>query len=495
MPPALLAALPLLVVLFAMGALHRSAVVAGLLGLAAAIALLPLGFDLAGTMRPGAAAAGTAAEAAHSTLTILWILLPALAIHAVQDATGAIGRIRDTLAGLTEDRRLQAILIAWFFGLFIEGAAGFGTPVALAAPLLAGLGYPPVRAVALALLGHAAGVSFGAVGTPTLVQIELTGLSPTALAGAVASLHALLGLMLLLATVRLADDGPLRRQDIVWSALAAVLFLGPSTALAWLTGPELPSLGGAFIGLIAFIAILRVRGPETGAGISIRDLLPDIAPYLAILALILATRLIAPVQEALRTVRLEWSFADRFSGSMEPLYHPGTLLMLGLVLGTLAAGRAGAVPAALGAALRRLVPVALALLAMLALSRLMVHSGMIGALADAAAATGAAWPVAAPFLGIAGTFVTGSATASNILFTELQVSAALSLGLSPVLLAAAQSLGSAAGNLVAPHNIIAGSATVGITGREGEVMSHTLIPCALYALSAGCLVFLAAQLF
>ena len=94
---------------------------------------------------------------------------------------------------MTEDRRLQAILIGWFFGLFIEGAAGFGTPVALAAPLLVGLGYAPVRAVSLALLGHAAGVSFGAVGTPTLAQLEVSGLEARAVAGRVALLHAALG--------------------------------------------------------------------------------------------------------------------------------------------------------------------------------------------------------------------------------------------------------------------------------------------------------------
>lgn len=154
------------------------------------------------------------AEALHSRGTILWIILPALAIFAFQKRTRAIAYLRDTLAALTENRRLQAILIAWFFGLFMEGAAGFGTPVALAAPLLVGLGYAPVRAVVLGLLGHAAGVSFGAVGTPVLAQVSATGLAGVEIAGRAALLHALCAPVLLLTMVRLAAGAPLSRRDV-----------------------------------------------------------------------------------------------------------------------------------------------------------------------------------------------------------------------------------------------------------------------------------------
>ena len=488
---ALAAAAPLALVLLLMGALRRSAAQAGVFGLALALALSVTLFDLA---RPGLgwsdAALGTGAEALFSTFTILWIILPALALYEFQTLTGAIARIRDVLSHLTENRRIQAILIAWFFGLFMEGAAGFGVPVALAAPLLAGLGYPPVRAVALALLGHAAGVSFGAVGTPTLAQVDLTGLDQRVLAGTVAGLHAALGGILLIAMVRLADDGPLTRADWGWSALALICFVVPSLALAWTIGPELPSLGGALIGLVLFAALLRRKGGEAP---DMRNLLPDLAPYLAILALVLATRLIGPLTEALRSFALDWTLFESFSGRFEPLYHPGTLLLLGLALGALLTGRASLLAPALAKALKRMVPVAAALLAMLALSRVMVQSGMIAALADAAALTGATWPLIAPAIGVLGTFITGSATASNILFTELQVSTAAALALSPIVLAAAQGFGSAIGNIVAPHNIIAGSATVGMTGREGDVLAETWRTCLIYTLLGGGLVFLLTQ--
>ncbi len=487
---ALVAAAPLAIVLAGMIALRWSAAIAGAVALAAAVALWLAGFG--GARLTAGTAAGTAAEAAHATFTILWIILPALALHEFQERTGAVGRIRDALGGLTADRRLQAILIGWFFGLFIEGAAGFGTPVALAAPLLVGLGYPPLRAVVLALLGHAAGVSFGAVGTPALAQIEVSGLDPRSVAAATAMLHALPGALLLLLMVRLAGDRPLSRADLGWSALAALCFFVPSLALARLVGPELPSLGGAMVGAAAFLAFLRRRRP--GPAPDLRALLPDLAPYLAILGLVLVSRLVPPLAGALRAPAVDWTFLGTFSGSFEPLYHPGTMLAAGLLAAAWLTGRGGVLAPALVAALRRAAPVALALVVMLALSRTMVHSGMIAALADAAARTGAAWPFVAPAVGVLGSFITGSATASNILFTELQLGAAAALSLPPVAMVAAQSFGAAIGNIVAPHNIIAGSATVGLVGREGAVLRQTTPACIAYAAIGGALTFAIARL-
>ncbi|MBM9596033.1 L-lactate permease [Roseitranquillus sediminis] len=484
----LLAATPLAVILVGMGWLRRSAVVAGSAGLAVALILAATAF------RPGEAGEaglrvgfGALAEAVHATATILWIILPALAIFEFQRRAGAIERIRDTLAALADDRRIQAILIAWFFGLFMEGAAGFGTPVALAAPLLVGLGYNPVRAVALALLGHAAGVSFGAVGTPVLAQVEVAGLAADEIAPRVAALHALAGPVLLLLMVRLAGDAPLSRSDLAWSGLAALCFFGPSLALAYLTGPELPTLGGALVGTFLFVLVLRRHRPSPG--LSLRRLLPDLAPYLLILLLVLATRLIPPLQLMASGVVASWSFADTFSGSFQPLYHPGTMLFLGFFGAALVTGRGALIGESILAALRRLLPVAAALLVMLALSRLMVHAGMIATLASAASGIGPAWPLIAPLIGVLGTFISGSATASNILFTELQLETAQDLSLPPTFMAAAQAFGSAIGNVIAPHNIIAGSATVGLIGREGDVMAHTARPCALYVGIGGAVVF------
>jgi lactate permease len=330
-------------------------------------------------------------------------------------------------------------------------------------------------------------VSFGAVGTPVLAQVEVTGLAAIDIAARTAMMHAVAAPLLLALMVRLAGTGRLTRSDLGWTALAALCFVVPSVALAALAGPELPTLGGALIGAALFVAVLRRR--RSGPLPDLRPMIADLMPYLLILVLVLASRLIPPLRDALAGVSLGWSIDARFSGGFQPLYHPGTILFVGLVAGAVLTGRAGLIGGALVAALRRLLPVALALVVMLALSRLMVHAGMIGALATAASGIGPVWPLLAPLIGVLGTFITGSATASNILFTELQMSTAASLSLSPLALAAAQGFGAAIGNVVAPHNIIAGSASVGLSGREGDVLRLTLVPCAVYATVGGLLAY------
>jgi lactate permease len=323
-------------------------------------------------------------------------------------------------------------------------------------------------------------VSFGALGTPVAAQVAATGLDGRSVGLATAALHAALGAGLVLALGRIAGGG----LRVATALAAAAAFLLPALALAALAGPELPTLGGALLGGAAFALVLRRRGTRAPAP---RGLAADLAPYLAVVALVLLTRLVPPLREALGGLRLSWELAGGFAWSMQPLAHPGTLLLAGLALSALATGRAGLLAPAFGAALRRLVPVALALGVMLLLARLMVHAGMIAALAQAAQGLGAAWPLAVPLVGVLGTFVTGSATASNILFSGFQNDAAVGLGLSPVAMAAGQGLGAAIGNAIAPHNIIAGAATVGLAGRDGAVLARTAGPVLAYALAAGAL--------
>lgn len=470
---AALAGLPIAVVVVAMAALHMRAALAGLAGLAVALGVLAFQGGIALPLL-----AGVALEAASSTAAILWIILPALVLYEYQSRTGALDRLRAGLTRLSDDRVVQALLIAWFFGLFMEGAAGFGTPVALAAPLLVALGFGPLRAVALALLGHAGGVSFGAVGTPALAQVEMLGVDPAALAAATMALHALPLFGLALVVVRLANDGPMTLRHSGLAALAAACFVLPAGVLAVMVGPEVPTLGGALLGGAVFAMLTRKGRDGPGWGWA------DLAPYALILVLVLVTRLIAPLQDALSGLWLGWSWGT-FAGGIAPLYHPGTLLALGLGLAALVSGRVGALPAALGAGLRRLAPVALALLVMLVLARLMVQGGLVAQAAQAATGLAAIWPLVAPAIGVLGTFVSGSATASNLLFTEFQAEAARNLDLPLIAMIAAQGAGAAIGNAIAPHNIIAGAATIGMSGREGQVMSRTLPPVLGYTFLVG----------
>jgi lactate permease len=210
-------------------------------------------------------------------------------------------------------------------------------------------------------------------------------------------------------------------------------------------------------------------------------------PYLVLLAAVLLTRLVPPLRDVLRGIAIDWRLFDSFGGRMEMLYHPGTMLFLGFVGGGLLQGhRAADLFSAMRGAAGRLMLVAAALAAMLGLSRIMVHAGMIETLAEAAAGSGSAWPLLSPFVGVLGTFVTGSATASNILFSEFQQATASALSLPVAALQGAQSFGAAVGNIISPHNVIAGAATVGLAaGKEGEVLRATVLVCLSYVAAGG----------
>jgi lactate permease len=338
------------------------------------------------------------------------------------------------------------------------------------------------------------GVSFGAVGTPIVAQIAATGLTGLELARATGIYHSLLGwlpLGVMLVLVGRTAPGAERGRSIWgWAALAYLCFTVPYTLIWHFVGAELPTLAGALFGGIAFVLLLgrfdrgrrdrerRHRGSRDAAARahSLGEVLRAAAPYLALVLLVLCTRLVTPVQRALQSLELRWELWGLFAGGMQPLYHPGTMLLLGFVTGALLQrAPRHAVTGAIGDATRRLVPVAIALAAMLLLSRIMVHAGMTEALATVAAETaGRGWPVFAPFVGALGTFVTGSATASNILFTDFQRETASTLGLSVAGLAGAQGFGAAVGNMICPHNVVAAGATVGLEGREGEILRATL---------------------
>jgi lactate permease len=534
-----LASAPIIVVLALMVGRRWAASRAGLVGAALALVIGVTAFGFArdtpaGTTAVGALG-GTFGEAAFTSLTILWIVLPALAIHHLQVATGATDRLRVALAGLAADPRLLALLIGWFFALFVEGAAGFGASVALAAPFLVGVGYRPLDAVVVAMLGHAIGVSFGAIGTPIVPQVAATGLAGGDIAAATASLHLLAGWLLLIVMMLVASRAmarPARGTIWGWTALAGVAFLGPYWLIATYVGPELPTLGGALIGAGIFVVALRLAGrrgdpdllppdlplppgapmiersagtvaqvpPRPGprgvadasapAAASGTDLLRAGAPYLVLILLVLVTRLVPAVGEPLAAVQLTWTLPGGFAGSFSPLTHPGTLLAAAFLLGAiLQRVGAPAVQRALGTTVAQLGGVAIALVAMLSLARIMVHAGMTQSLAEAAAgAAGGAWPVLAPMVGVLGTFVTGSATASNVLFTDLQVATADALDLPLLPMVGAQGYGAAIGNVVCPHNIVAAGATVGITGGEGDVLRRTLLPALGYAIVGGVIV-------
>ena len=484
----LLALLPILLFIALLVGLRWSAASAGLVSACAGGTVAVWAFGYPATL-PNLL--GPFMEAGFTTATIVWIIFPALAIYEYQERTGATARIGQWLSSTSASPQIVALLLAWFFAMFLEGAAGFGTPVALTAPMLVALGFPPLKALVLALLGHAAGVSFGAVGTPIVPLLEAAPVDVRMLSAMILLLHAALAWWLALLIFRLAAPQEKCAAPSSWIVVpaATLLFFLPAAVLAWFAGPELPTLAGALIGGLLFVALVKWKWPssEHAAAPAKREMLRAGLPYLLVLLFILGTRIVSPISEVLQQATLGWSFAGEFSGSIALLYHPGTILLLVLwVSAAFSRSDRGALVSSLRGAAGRLPPVALALVSVLLLARLMVHSGMIDTLALAAAGPlGSAWPLAVPLVGALGSFVTGSATASNIIFADFQTATARAIGLSPLLALAGQGFGAAIGNIIAPHNIVAGAATVGLIGREGDILKRTLPVCLIYATIGG----------
>jgi lactate permease len=320
-----LAALPILTVLTLMIGLRWSAARAGIAGFLVTLVIawqaFGYGTDVLPELGTALATLGALSEAAFITLTVLWIIFPALCIHQLQIRTGAIDELRLALGRLSHDPRIAALLIAWFFVLFIEGAAGFGTPVALAAPFLVSAGFKRVEAVAMALIGHSVGVSFGAVGTPILPQLAVTPFGAVELSAATGIYHTLVGWLMpvtamLLVTRALPEEKCPGGILWGWTLFAALVFFLPYYLIATFVGPELPTLGGSLLGGLVFVGALllarkRLNRPVNLAvnEVSRRNtavLLQAAAPYLVLVGLVLITRLVPAVRAALGAFTVDW---------------------------------------------------------------------------------------------------------------------------------------------------------------------------------------------
>ncbi|WP_395394453.1 L-lactate permease [Novosphingobium sp. BL-8A] len=492
------ALLPILVLMVLMIVLRWSAAASGTLAAVTAAVVAVVAFQFGETP---ADLAGPILEAAFTAATILWIIFPALSIHEYQTRVGATTVIGEWLSSISRDPAATALLLGWFFAMFLEGASGFGTPVAIVAPMLVALGIPAPRAVLVALLGHVVGGSFGAVGAPMVPLLEAAMLDERRLSLEILLLHACLGWMMTFFVVHYATmeqgAGGAVRSGLPHARrialIAAACFFAAAALIAALTGAELPTLGGALLGGGLFAAWLRRgRAASTKAGPGAKAVVMAGLPYVVLVLLILASRLIDPLRTALRANRIEWTYGTGFGDVMLPFYHPGTMLFVAF-LATAIVHRSS--PSVMGASMvaaaRRMPPVALALVAVLTLARFMVHGGLIDALAVGATTLfGRLWPLAVPLVGALGAFVTGSGTASNIIFANFQVAAADAVRLPYGLALAGQSVGSAIGNIMAPHNIVAGTATVGLVGREGETLKRTVPICLGYTVAAGVLILL-----
>jgi lactate permease len=484
-----------------------------------------------------------------NALDILLIVFGAILLLQMLRKSGGIEGISHSLAGISEDRRVQVILIAWLMGSFFEGAAGFGTPAAIAAPLLVGLGFPPLIAVITALIADSTAVSFGAAGIPIIggfANLEGVAALPAGMTfteylyeiGAQAALlHFCVGSFMALVivgmTVQIAE-GSLKKAWEVWpiALYGGLAFTIPQFLIGWFIGPELASLLGGLIGLFVF-AFTTSKGfltpkfnwqfpdssqwpdrwksklpsePEESIDRGIMPAWRAWLPYVLVGLILLIGRLpglgLSPV---LKQLSIDWNdiLGTTLSQGIVPLYNPGLLpfALIALMIPFLHGLNFREAGKAVKETFSTIGPAAVALCFAVGMVYVMVNSGstlqtdsMLIVLAKAAANAGAdAWYLLAPVVGILGTFVSGSNAVSDIMFGIFQYNTALNADLPPVQVLALQAVGGAAGNMICIHNVVAASATVGLIGQEGYIIRKNALISLAYALLAGLIVVILRQ--
>ncbi|MDF9389855.1 L-lactate permease [Vibrio sp. 1151_11] len=481
------------------------------------------------------------------TISVLWIVFGAIFLLNTLKHTGAITTIRNGFTDVSADRRVQAIIIAWCFGSFIEGASGFGTPAAIAAPLLVAIGFPALAAVLMGMMIQSTPVSFGAVGTPIIVGVN-KGLDThnitemlisngsswdvylQQITASVAITHAIVGtLMPVLMAMMLTrffgkNKSWTEGLDILpFAIFSGLAFTVPYALTGVFLGPEFPSLIGGLISL-ALVVTAAKKGflvpksqwdfpkekswPAEWLG-SLKIDIEEIkakpmglalawTPYVLLAVILVASRVSSEFKSLLAGVSLSFNNILAETGvstAIQPLYLPGGILVFVALLAVILQSRS-ATPLikAFGESSKTLIGAGFVLVFTIPMVRIFINSGVNGAeLASmpvttanfAAGLVGDAFPALSATVGALGAFIAGSNTVSNMMFSQFQFEVAQTLSISSVMIIALQAVGAAAGNMIAIHNVVAASATVGLLGQEGATLRKTIIPTFYYLVMTG----------
>ncbi|MGF7184818.1 lactate permease [Desulfitispora alkaliphila] len=480
-------------------------------------------------------------------LQILLIVFGAILLLNTLKNSGAVSTIRRGFIDISPDRRVQVIIIAWMFGAFIEGAAGFGTPAAVAAPLLVALGFPAMAAVVSALIIQSTPVSFGAVGTPVLVGVS-GGLQGSAAEEAIvasgmpfadyinavgfqiAVFHGLIGILIPLFMVVLltkmfgknksAKEGFEAAPFAIFSGLALTV---PYMFVAYVLGPEFPALLGGLIGLAIVVTAAKnnfltpkttwdfpeksqwdpkwlgtVSG-EVGEERAGMTLTKAWMPYVLVGVFLVISRTVDAVAGALQSFSfgIPDIFGTGIGHMITPLHLPfGIFVAVVFCTYFIQGMKWSEMSDAIGLSFKTVVGAASAIGFAVPMVRVFINSGMTEAnlqsmpmelATGVAAIAGSAWPAFAAVIGALGAFIAGSNTVSNMMFSLFQFGVADQIGVSQSIVVALQAVGGAAGNMITVHNVVAAGATVGLVDREGEIIRQTLIPLTYYLVMAGIL--------
>jgi len=481
------------------------------------------------------------------TIAVLWIIFGAILLLNTLKHSGAMTTIRHGFNNVSPDRRVQVIIIAWLFGSFIEGASGFGTPAAIAAPLLVAIGFPAMAAVMIGMMIQSTPVSFGAVGTPILIGVnkglDSEGIGATLssmgsswdvylqiITSEVAIVHAITGTLIPLFMIMMMTRFFGKNKSwfeglsiLPFAIFGGLAFTVPYALTGVFLGAEFPSLVGALVGLPVVVLAAKKRfllpkntwdfAPKEEWPVewvskfemkldAMTDKVPMSLtkawiPYVLVAAILVLTRVSDDAKAFVKSWVIPFKdiLGEGIGYTITPLYLPGGILVF-VVLITYFFHKMEfkEMKAAIGESSKVMLGAGFVLVFTIPLVRILINSGVNGAGFDSmpvamanfvATSVGDIFPLFSPMIGALGAFIAGSNTVSNMMLSQFQFGVADALGVSTAFMIALQAVGAAAGNMIAIHNVVAASATVGLLDQEGETLRRTIIPTLYYCLVAG----------
>jgi lactate permease len=484
---ALVAALPILVLLLLLGIMRKPAWMASLIGLATAMLVAAAVYGMPVSRLLAAATNG----AAFGLFPIGWVVFAAILLYRVTVESGKFEILKDSVGSLTGDPRLQALLIAFAFGAFVEGAAGFGTPVAVAGAMLAGLGVAPFRAAAICLLANTAPVAFGSIAIPITTLAATTGLPFDRLSAGIGRICAPVSLIIPAYLILVMFGWSALRAVFPAAAICGVVFAGTQFTVSNFLNAQLTDILSSMASMAALVVYIKITSRHAAPAAPRRGVFTAWAPYLLLVIFVLLWGY-APVQKWLDhfTVLIHWPGLPPKAApfKLNWLSASGTACLLAALLGAVIVRLSpGKFLRVVGHTLKQLALAELTLAAVLGLAYVMNHSGATTTLGLAFAATGAAFPFASALLGWLGVFLTGSDTSANALFGNLQVVTAHKLGMNAVLMAGSNSAGGVMGKMISLTSIAVAAAATNMK-REDEsllfrfTLKHSVLLASLIGL-------------
>ncbi|MGP9694739.1 L-lactate permease [Brachybacterium sp. AOP25-B2-12] len=496
----LVAALPIIVFLLCLMVFKLTGLKAGLIALAVEVVVALVVFGMPVGSVAGASLAGT--------LTSLWpiavIIVMAVWLYRLSVVSGRFDVIRSSISAVSADQRIQVLMIAFAFGAFLEGAAGFGVPIAICAALLVQLGFGPVKAAMIALVGNVAAGAYGAIGVPVMVGAQVAGMDVLDLSRAMVVVLQPLTLAVPFLLVLILDGVRGLKETLPATVTVTLVFSGVQAGALWFLGPELADLGAGLCALVALMVLSRFWSPrrifrEGGGEIpaldspSPRQFLVAWSPFYILTAFILlwsipavkslftegalaGTTLSVPIPGVTGQITTASGAVVQSTWTFAILGATGTAILLAVLVTFLTTPQVDVrtLFAELKGALVMLWKAIALITVILVLANIANYSGGSNAMGTALTGVGPIFPLIAPIIGWIGVFLTGSVVNNNTLFAPLQVATAQGIGVAPPLLVGANTAGGTAAKVISPQSIAIAAGAVGLSGRESEIMRASI---------------------